>query len=111
MKIITPQTLAQDTPRRWREQYGDPFWEKDKEKKNITRQLDAIEKLGHPIQPETIEAIIGNGSWTRVSKCDECGVESPDLVVEIGEAPDYESHTAYICLPCLLKAVNLARGA
>lgn len=109
MKIITPFLLAQDVPNLWRQRYG-TGWETDSNKQEITRQLDALEKLGLPIQPETVEAIIGNRSWTRIYKCDECGTEEPPLVVQLGEGPDYESSTANVCLRCLEVAVTLARS-
>lgn len=110
MKIITPFTLAQEAAKRWSEQYGTNLWARDSGKQEIARQLNALEKLGHPIQPETVEEIIGNRSWTRIYKCDECGTEEPPLVVQLGEEPDYESSTANICLRCLEVAVTLARS-
>lgn len=110
MKIITAFILAQDAPKRWRQQYGTGIWKNNSEKQEITRQLDALERLGLPIQPETVEAIIGNRSWTRIYKCDECGTEEPPLVVQLGEGPDYESSTANVCLRCLEVAVTLARS-
>lgn len=107
MKIITQLILAKEAPKRWRKQYSHT---NDAEKKEITRQLDALEDLGMQIQPETIDAIIGNRSWTRIGKCDECGIEEPPMIVEVGEEPDYESHTTYLCISCLEAAVKLARS-
>lgn len=43
-------------------------------------------------------------------KCHECDTWL-ELVVELGEAPDHESSTAHICLPCLEKALDLLRKA
>lgn len=38
--------------------------------------------------------------------CDECGL-TLNVAMQLGEAPDYESATATICLPCLLTATKL----
>jgi len=38
--------------------------------------------------------------------CGECG-KSVDAVIQIGEEPDFESRTAYVCLACLRKAMEL----
>ena len=38
--------------------------------------------------------------------CSECNTSS-DYTVRVGEEPDYESLTAYLCEKCLHAAVNL----
>ena len=54
---------------------------------------------------EEVEAIVGGTKWTRWL-CDGCGALAT-AVVQVGEAPDYESSTASICLAC----VEAARAA
>ena len=44
----------------------------------------------------------------RVCLCYECGYKV-DSLVEIGDEPDYESETAYVCQSCLEKALNLIK--
>ena len=63
------------------------------------------------LNPETVskgevDALIGNKSWTRVENCSECGAEAV-AVVELGEEPDYDSMTAFVCESCLRKALDL----
>jgi hypothetical protein len=48
----------------------------------------------------------GNSSFAR-NDCTECG-NDVDITIEIGEEPDYESNTTWLCLECLQKAVKLA---
>lgn len=52
-----------------------------------------------------VERIIGNDSWVSIY-CDECGNKVP-VVIEIGDAPDYGSSTANVCLTCLEEAIRL----
>jgi len=105
MKIQTRLTLAQEAPKKWARQYSYPSVRPDQHK--ITEQLAALDS---PIDPDQVDAIIGNKSWTEVNRCSECGARV-DVVVEIGEEPDYESLTAWVCLPCLRAAVALAEAA
>jgi hypothetical protein len=50
--------------------------------------------------------IIGNTSWAREQKCDECG-QYVGALVEIGEEYDYESSIAWVYRRCIEKAVGL----
>lgn len=52
-----------------------------------------------------VSSIIGNDTWTQ-NKCNGCNQDC-QLVVILGEPPDYESSTARICPSCLEKAVKL----
>lgn len=56
-----------------------------------------------------VAKIIGNPSWVRAVCCSECNRPSYD-VVQLGEPPDYESHTAWVCKGCLEKALTLLNG-
>lgn len=49
-----------------------------------------------------IEDIIGNSFWTE-NKCSECGKDC-NVLVEIGEEPDYETATAWLCPVCIKRA-------
>ena len=57
---------------------------------------------------EDVQRIIGDTAW--IPGCNECGKKSCD-VVRVGEEPDYESETAYICLDCAKEALQLLGGA
>lgn len=100
MKLITRNTLAAEAASKWQSQYGG-----DRDGKSA-----AIRLLGDKPDPDAVDAIIGNDSWTRVPCCDECGLSAVS-VVEIGEELDYESATAQICANCLRSALALCDEA
>jgi len=96
MELITRQTLAAEAADRWVAQY-----QGDREGKAA-----AIRSLGEAPDPDAVDAIIGNGSWTSVPECNECKTDV-EAVVRIGDEPDYESSTAWVCEDCLKKALAL----
>ena len=53
---------------------------------------------------EELELVLGHE--IRPYCCDECDHNGFDIVM-MGQEPDYESRTAYLCLSCLKKAINL----
>ena len=93
MELITRRERAKNAYTSWIKQYG-------KGKSDIAKMLV---NLGNSPKPDDVDKIIGNSSWTEVS-CSECK-KPQDSVVIIGEEPDYESYTAYICRSCLIKAL------
>lgn len=101
MELITRQSNANGAAKRWSEQYKSGKHGEDK--MNITQLLRGLPDNPNP---DDVDKIIGNTSWTKVDNCNECGC-SPDKLVEIGQEPDYESMTAYLCLSCLKDAVKL----
>jgi hypothetical protein len=103
MKLITRQILADEAPERFAKVYSKPYTKWNE----VIKQLLALPK---PVDPDAVDRIIGNKSWTAVPKCHECGTEDHDAVVEVGEEPDYESNTACLCLACAQKAVDTLRG-
>jgi len=108
MKITTQRDLIREVAARWRRQY-EPFrddrpifsvrngYNQAISKKEIAEGLDAIDV--ETATPADIAAIIGNESWTRLT-CHECGKDT-DTVITVGQEPDYESHTASLCRPCV----------
>ena len=114
MHITTQRDLIRAVAGRWRDTYA-PFTNDKpmfslhvarpvlRAKKVISEELDALD-------PETATAdevniIIGNESWTRLS-CDECG-SNVDVILTVGQEPDYESRTASLCKSCVQKAANM----
>ena len=96
MELKTRHTLAAGAAERWIAQYhGD--------REGIAA---AIRALGESPDPDAVDAIIGNDSWTRVPECNECK-KNVAAVVQVGDEPDYESSTAWICEGCLKKALAL----
>lgn len=98
MKVITRQSRANRAYAKWMTQYPS-------DKNGIGAKLKA---LGSTPDPDAVDSIIGNKSWTELYRCSECGVRSE--VVELGEALDYESSTAWICVLCLKDAVAIAEA-
>lgn len=97
---ITRQTLANGAQHRWASQYISTT---EKAKIDILAQLKA---LGDFPDPDAVDKIIGNRSWTSVPRCDCCMLKK-DIVIRIGEEPDYESATAIVCEACLKEALAL----
>ncbi len=55
--------------------------------------------------------MVRNFAENLTMTCGECGKVAEDVVVELGEEPGWDSATAYICLPCLKRAVAEAEAA
>lgn len=72
-----------------------PSW-----RQNLQAALDA---LGPNPSPDAVKAL-----WPSAIglTCHECERDVEE-VVEVGEEPDYESHTARLCGQCLLKTLTL----
>lgn len=105
---ITAQSLASGAADRWRKQYTryikhDPTWTTRGER-TPAETLRMLEALGPTPTPEQVNAVLGGDGWTKPYACGVCG-ERRDAVCEIGQQPDYESSTAYVCRPCLTKAL------
>lgn len=97
MKIKTTRSEILNVVQRWVEQYPTS----NEAKTARLRQLDL-----ETATATDVAAIIGNDTWTSL-KCDECQADV-SCVIEIGEPPDYESHTVEVCVACLSKAMALA---
>jgi len=99
MKIITRSSRAAEIVTRWELVYkGKGRWRAGG--KTIYEKLLA---LGDNPNPDDVDEIIGNASWTEVGCCNECGNQTPTAIVELGETLSYDSSTAYICLECIAK--------
>jgi hypothetical protein len=100
-KLITREKVAAGTAERYRQQYGPdfgvfPFGDS-------LEILKQIEALGPTPSPADVEAILPG--WTR-QECTECNEDS-DQLVQVGQDPDYESSTAWLCWRCATNAVAL----
>lgn len=71
-------------------------------------QYLSLVSLGDDTEPDAVDAIVGGGYWTAC-RCDDCD-KVVDSVVILGDEPDYDSNTAYVCRPCLEKALELISG-
>jgi hypothetical protein len=108
MKVITARTqirgLADRMKNAW--QRSDGTWKRIQQKEPDTEKIHAAVSA---LDPETatvedVASAIGFVGWITEMECNEC-LRIVDLVVELGEEPDYESRTARICVACLTKAL------
>ena len=103
MKVITRNTLAAIATERWRVQY-----KKDLNTGNDKDKIySALVALGKTPAPEAVNKAIGNGSWTQVPDCSECGKKNERHIIQVGEESDYESNTAYLCGTCINRLQQL----
>lgn len=87
--------------KRWQYSFKQQAWT------STTHQeiYDRIVALGDNPLSDDVDAILGHKDFTW-DRCVECN-EYRDCIVSIGEEPDYESATAYVCRGCLVKAIEL----
>ena len=98
MIVLTRRICADQAASRWVNQYPDS--------RLGTRR--ALRALGASPDPDEIDRIVGNDSWTKPPLCDECGGESP-AVVKIGDVAHYGA-TAWICIDCIHEAAVAFAG-
>lgn len=103
MEAVTDRIRIRGVAAAWREAYPEPVETFDGPSEDIAKALAALDP--EVATHEEVEAIIGNPTWTR-QRCDECG-QAADRCVRLGEEPDRESATVYICRSCLCKAIDL----
>lgn len=103
MKLITRQSKANEAAKSWSHQYSNSgFWGNDVSKQQTGFRLH---DLGPTPDPDEVDKVIGNSSWTRTT-CDECEAENVDVVM-VGQDEDYDSRTSSICKSCLIKAMAI----
>lgn len=107
MKLLDEKSQINDVADRWIAQYGHGTYCSDTRGRHVGKELLAINK--ESATASDVAEIIGNNSWVCEKSCSECGAESWNIV-QIGEEPDYESHTANICRDCLVAAIALIDG-
>lgn len=96
-RLHTRQISANDAARRWALQYPTS-------KLDIRKELEA---LGPTPNPDDVDRVIGNGSWTGVPSCGGCERSGLTAVVEVGEEQNYDTCTAYLCGQCLQEALEV----
>jgi hypothetical protein len=100
------QTQIQSVADRYERQYGDkPVDYRIFDGRDPREVLARLKALPSTATAEDVLAILdGNWSWL-VLQCNEC--ERYTLpVVELGEEPDYESATVWLCRDCAAKALE-----
>ena len=99
-KLITRQMKADNAAKAWEAQYDKP----DKKQREIGATLVA---LGPSPNPDDVDRVIGNDTWTSPGRCGGCDSWKAQTLVQVGAEPDYESETALLCGDCLRAAVAL----
>ena len=112
MRLINERENVRGVAERWKSQYchGDGSWST-----TINGDTGMVYKRLAALDIETATAsqvaeIIGNNTWAGPGDCNECG-QSRNVLVELGQDPDYESATARICEDCLRKALALVTSS
>lgn len=104
MKLITRQLLANRIAEVWKDRYfyGSGWYH--------TMGFDAeiihnkLVALGSNPNPDAVDSIIGNNSWTRI-ECDAChGINHSMVEFDI---PDDDDDKVQICADCIDKAYHL----
>jgi hypothetical protein len=115
MKVITVRNQIRELQDRLKMAWRNPdgTWRRIMQKEPDTEKIHAaVSSLD--LEKATINdvttAVGFNSSWVEEPKCHECN-RIVDVAVELGEDPDYESHTATICVKCLRKAISIAARA
>ncbi len=103
MRKVTRESNAARAAEAWAAGYPeDGPWGADERKQGITKIL---KDLGDNPDPDDVDRVIGNKSWTSVDECCECSC-TKSSVLEIGGDDEQEAPPAYICFDCLLQGVN-----
>lgn len=84
--------------------YGKKSSSSDKRGINVGEELSKLNV--ETCTANEVNNLIGS-DWTTLT-CDQCK-EKVKSVVCVGEEPEYESKTAYICEDCLKKALALVK--
>lgn len=97
IKLITKKDKIKGVFQKWANSYR--YWKYDDNKQKIGERLRGV------TDEKEITKIIGNDSWTS-NVCNECHNDC-NVIIQLGEEPDYESATVHICSGCLEKALKL----
>jgi hypothetical protein len=100
--IIKKADQLQDIPDKWTAQYARSTtpWHRE-----VSQNLQALKPEERT--QERMDQIIGNGSWTAL-RCQVCG-KDVDVLMQLGEEPDYDSTGINICKQDLQKALRAFR--
>jgi len=84
MEIITEEILIKCVADRWLGQYEDCLDQKQIRGSTPREIHEKLLDLDDTATSETVKEIIGNGSWTRVTECSNCGNEENKYLVAFG---------------------------
>lgn len=105
MEIITKRDVIKDVINRFNNNYSrtlnESSWVPSKTRGALLRELKMLD-LNSATEADIYKILDRN--WTALV-CDECG-RDVQIVVQVGEKPDFESRTAQLCKNCLIAAKN-----
>lgn len=105
MKLVTRHSLAALAAARWKKQYPRNTRSQFRADKKWSNEIYAeLVGLGDHPDPDDVDRVIGNNSWTLPGMCWECRENKPQLVQLLNVVEDVEFE---LCGDCLIKALNL----
>lgn len=105
MEIITRHYLIANVSERFKSQYRNKDWDTVVSwSSSALTYRQTYDKLVSAKSEQDVKDAIGVTGWVK-NTCYECG-EDKDVVVMLGELPDYESNTTQVCLSCIKRLVT-----
>jgi len=104
MQWMTRRDQAATAAKRWAEQY--PRGQVIFSGSDTDAILQRLIALGDQPDPDDVDAVIGNRSWTELPRCIECRGRSMPAILEIGDPPGDDSNTAWLCEACLAEGLS-----
>lgn len=98
MRLITRRELADTALSRW-EEICDP------DRPDQAAVLDGLRALGRRPEPDAVDRVFGNTSWTWLTCC-ECG-NVVATAASVGREDDVELSAALLCLDCCRQALAM----
>lgn len=116
-KLITRKTLAATAADRFARQYHLGKYARNGIDRSVYGNLlvnslaptyQKLSALPADPSPDQVNKIIGNTSWTSVPDCTECKKENAPFILQVGDEPDPESRTVWLCPDCCTKIGEIA---
>ena len=117
MKLITRQSLANEAAELWARQYPPVDLQAEiHDPQTIPKRREWAQKmrgifydlqaLGPTPNPDAVDTIIGNKTWTQMPVCSECG-STRQRIMRFVENVDHDADVIYLCKSCLETAMML----
>lgn len=104
MQWMTRQSQANSALERYAIQYPHPA--RVIQGVRVSDRMDRLKALGDQPNPDDVDAVMGNRSWTELPRCSECRGRSMPAVLEIGEPCEDDSDTVWLCEACLTEGLR-----
>lgn len=108
IEIQTERDRIRTVAQRWDEEWKRLGCFNEPEKIRISRLLHALDV--ETATAEDVKRITGRDTWAGIVGCTACGNDS-SIVAIVGEPPDYDSSTAWLCPDCVAKTFALVQAA